>query len=96
MRGYDTGSNFISAVNSNSIVLKEEDGWELFYSPLFRPWESYIPLAPGLHDLEEKLDWARSNPGRCKEMSATAQAACKYLGMPLWRSLLLRTIVESI
>lgn len=96
MRGYDTGSNFISAASSNSVVLKEEDGWELFYSPLFRPWESYIPLATGAHDLEEKLDWARSNPHRCKEISAMARAACRYLSLPAWRSLLLRTIAESI
>lgn len=96
MRGYDTGSNFVSAANSNSVVLKEEDGWELFYSPLFRPWESYIPLAPGLHDLEEKLEWARENPARCMEISAAARAACSYLAFPEWRKLLLRTIAESV
>ncbi|WP_195759968.1 glycosyl transferase family 90 [Paracoccus sp. S-4012] len=96
MRGYDTGSNFISAANSNSVVLKEEDGWELFYSPLFRPWESYIPLAPGLHDLEERLEWARSNPARCKEISAAARDACRYLASPKWRRLLLRAVAGSI
>lgn len=96
MRGYDTGSNFVSAANSNSVVLKEEDGWELFYSPLFRPWESYIPLAAGLHDLEEKLDWARRNPARCQEISSTAQAACNYLSLPDYRGLLLRTIAKGL
>ena len=76
LSGNDTGSNFLMAANSNSVVLKEEDGWELFYTNEFRPWEHYIPLSPGALDTEEKLAWAKDNPKACKEMSAAARAVC--------------------
>lgn len=38
LRGFDTASNFLMAASSNSVALKEEDGWEVFYSCLFKPW----------------------------------------------------------
>ncbi|KGJ03511.1 Glycosyl transferase family 90 [Paracoccus halophilus] len=79
LRGNDTGSNFLLGANSNSVVLKEEDGWELFYSFLFRPWQHYIPLAPGAGDILDKLDWARRNPEKCQAMSQDARRQCLKL-----------------
>lgn len=76
LSGNDTGSNFLMAANSNAVVLKEKDSWELFYTAEFRPWEHYIPLERGAVDAEEKLAWARDNPKACKEMSRAAQAVC--------------------
>lgn len=79
VRGNDTGSNFLPALNSNSVVLKEEEDWVLFYSGLFHPWEQYIPLAPGLSDLEEKADWAMRHERECIEISRRARDACRHL-----------------
>lgn len=79
LRGYDTGSNFISAANSMSVVLKEEDGWDLFYSCLFKPWEHYIPLEAGAVDVEEKLAWAREHYDHCLRMSENSRRACLLL-----------------
>ena len=95
MRGNDTGSNFIPALDSNSVVLREEDGWELFYSAAIRPWEHYIPLAPLLTDLDEKLDWARANPAECKAIAARARALCGLLGDARLRELHLRAVYEQ-
>ncbi|WP_296642571.1 glycosyl transferase family 90 [Roseinatronobacter sp.] len=92
VRGNDTGSNFIPALDSNSVVLREEDGWELFYSAVIRPWEHYIPLAPLLTDLDEKLDWARANPAECKAIAARARALCALLGDARLRDLHLRAV----
>lgn len=92
MRGNDTGSNFIPALDSNSVVLREEDGWELFYSAAIRPWEHYIPLAPLLTDLDDKLDWARANPAECKAIAARARALCAALGDARLRDLHLRAV----
>jgi len=94
MRGNDTGSNFIPALDSNSVVLREEDGWELFYSAAIRPWEHYIPLAPLLSDLDEKLDWARANPAECKAIAARARALCGFLGDARLRDLHLRAVYD--
>ncbi|SUZ31014.1 hypothetical protein ROE7235_00745 [Roseibaca ekhonensis] len=94
IRGNDTGSNFIPALDSNSVVLREEDGWELFYSNAIRPWEHYIPLAPFLTDLDEKLDWARANPAECKAIVARAKEVCTLLGDARLRDLHLRAVYE--
>lgn len=96
MRGYDTGSNFISALNSTSVVLKEEDGWQSFYTPLFKPWEHYIPVKAGLVDLEEQLEWARANTDRCKEISAAARDRCRLLGNLGSRRRLLNGIMQGL
>jgi hypothetical protein len=95
VRGNDTGSNFIPALDSNSVVLREEDGWELFYSKVIRPWEHYIPLAPLLADLDEKLDWARANPAECKAIAGRARAVCALLGDARLRDLHLRGVYDG-
>ncbi len=95
LSGHDTGSNFFTAANSNSVVLKEEDGWELFYTGAFRPWQHYVPLEPGAGDVEEKLDWARNNPARCAEMIAASQAMCARFASPKYRREILNLILDS-
>lgn len=73
LAGHDTGSNFIPMINSQSVLLKEEDGWEVYYSGRFKPWRHYIPLERNCGDLADKLDWARHHPKECKEMSLLAR-----------------------
>jgi hypothetical protein len=96
LSGTDTGSNFLMAANSNSITLKEEDGWALFYTGEFRPWQHYIPLARGATDLEEKLDWAKANPQACKDMSKAAQAVCARFAKLENRDLYLSLVLEGL
>lgn len=71
--------DFLPLVNSNSVVLLEEDGWETFARGVFQPWQHYIPLRPGAGDLPERLAWARANPDACQKMSARARALCVLL-----------------
>lgn len=96
LQGYDHGSNFIGAINSNSVLLKEEDGWEVYYSGRFRPWVHYIPVSLYCVDLEEKLAWARANPDRCKEMSAAARAEVARLANPAARRQILTRILDGL
>jgi hypothetical protein len=96
LSGTDTGSNFLMAANSNSITLKEEDGWELFYTAEFKPWQHYIPLALGATDLDEKLEWAKSHPKYCQEMSKAAQAVCAQFAAPQNRDLYLSLVLEGL
>lgn len=79
LRGYDTASNFIMVAASNSIALKEEDDWEVFYSCLFEPWVHYIPLKPGATDVNEKITWARNNPEKVTKMIESANDVCNML-----------------
>lgn len=95
LSGRDGASNFLPAAQSRGVVLKEEDGWELFYSGAFRPWEHFIPLAPGAVDLEERLDWARANPLRCQQISAAARDVCARLANRETRRAWLRMVAEA-
>ncbi|MBL4807340.1 MAG: hypothetical protein JKY31_08630 [Rhodobacteraceae bacterium] len=96
LTGNDTGSNFLMAANSNSVVLKEEDGWELFYSGEFRAWEHYIPLASGALDLEEKLAWARENQAACIDMTRAAQDVCRQFASAEYRREYLSEILANL
>lgn len=96
LSGHDTGSNFFTAANSNAVVLKEEDGWELFYTSAFRPWEHYIPLEPGAGDVAEKLAWARANPERCTEIVGASQAICAKFASPKYRREILNLVLDTL
>ncbi|RNF34640.1 glycosyl transferase family 90 [Paracoccus methylarcula] len=87
--------DFLVAANSQSVVLKEEDGWKLFHSSLFRPWEHYVPLQWAAADLEEKLDWARSNPDACQAMSDAARKLCEALADPAGRRMHLERVLSD-
>jgi len=74
--------DLLPLLNSNSVVLLEEDGWETFARAIFQPWQHYIPLRAGGGDLPERLAWARANPDACRQMSARARALCALLADP--------------
>jgi len=96
LSGTDTGSNFLMAANSYSVVFKEEDGWHLFYTFAFQPWQHYIPLLPGAPDITEKLEWARANPKACQRMSKAARNVCAKLATSSNRQHALRAVLEGI
>lgn len=96
LTGYDHGSNFIGAIDSQSVLLKEEDGWEVFYSGRFRPWVHYIPVARYCDDLEDKLAWARANPDACQAMSQAARAELRRLSDAAMRAEILHLILDGV
>jgi Glycosyl transferase family 90 len=96
LSGHDTGSNFFDIACSNSVMLKEEDGWELFYSASFHPWEHYIPLERGAGNVEEMLDWARANPAACREMVSRRQSVVRRFASKELRHLFLNGILDKI
>lgn len=96
MTGYDHGSNFVGAIDGQSVLLKEEDGWEVFYSGRFQPWKHYIPLERHCTDIAEKLAWARANSQHCKAMAAAAQAEAAMLRKPATRRAILTRILDGL
>ncbi len=96
LSGTDTGSNFLMAANSYSVVLKEEDSWALFCTAAFQPWQHFIPLLPGAPDIAEKLDWARANPKACQRISTAARAVCAKLATPANRQYALLSVLEGL
>lgn len=96
LTGYDHGSNFITAIDGQSVLLAEEGGWEVFYSGRFRPWEHYVPLARHGADIAEKLAWAREHPGQCRAMSAAARHEAALLRKPATRRAILSGILDGL
>lgn len=96
LSGNDTGSNFLSAAASNALILKEEDGWELFYTDAFKPWVHYVPLAEGAVDIEEKLAWARAHPQESASMARAATELYDKFANPNNRAAILRGIARKI
>lgn len=96
LAGNDTGSNFLSAAASNSVILKEEDGWELFYTSEFKPWIHYIPLELGAQDVEEKLQWARTNQEACAKMATASREVFDAFANPANRAAYLREIAADL
>ncbi|SCY78308.1 glycosyl transferase family 90 [Paracoccus tibetensis] len=96
LTGYDHGSNFIPAIDSRSVLLAEEDGWEVFYSGRFRPWVHYIPVSRHLADIEEKLAWARAHPDECQRMSGRARHEAAHLRDPAARRRLMSLILDGL
>lgn len=96
LAGNDTGSNFLSAAASNSLILKEEDGWELFYTDAFKPWVHYVPLVDGATDVEEKLAWARAHPSECADMVRASTQIYDRFANANNRAAILRGIAEHL
>lgn len=96
LSGNDTGSNFLPAAASNSLILKEEDGWELFYTEAFKPWEHYVPLVPGALDLPDKLAWARANPEACEAMVEASTKLYQKFAHPENRAAYLGMIAKKL
>lgn len=96
LTGYDHGSNFIQAIDGQSVLLAEQDGWEVFYSGRFQPWKHYIPLQRYCTDIAEKLAWARENPNECKAMAAAARAEAALLRMPATRRAVMARILDGL
>lgn len=81
--------------NSNSVLLKEEDGWQNVFSDLFRPWQHYIPLEYGGGDLARQLVWARTHPEECLAMSQAARDLCAALADPDLRRAHLEQVLRA-
>lgn len=96
LAGNDTGSNFLSAASSSALILKEEDGWELYYTKAFKPWVHYVPLREGATDIEEKLAWARGHPDECAAMIQAATDLYDQFANPDNRAAILHGIAEQL
>ncbi|WP_410216860.1 glycosyl transferase family 90 [Paracoccus sp. (in: a-proteobacteria)] len=96
LTGYDHGSNFMTALDSRSVLLAEQDGWQVFYSNRFKPWQHFIPIARHAVDIEEKLAWARAHPAECKAMSQAARQEAAFLRDPAARRDVMRLILDGL
>lgn len=79
IQGTDVGSSFGWQVSTNSVLLKEAYGWEVFFDCHFKPWIHYVPLSGDFSDVPEKIAWCEQNTGACRDMIPKRHAAVRLL-----------------
>ena len=68
-------SNFLVRLHLGCCVFKIESqfGYRQWYYDRIKPWEHFVPVRADMGDLEEKIDWARSNQEKAREIARNGQ-----------------------
>lgn len=62
-------------LSMNSVILKVNSDYKMWYSDLLEPMVHYIPIKKDCSDLVKKIEWCRKNDDKCKKI---AQNAVKF------------------
>lgn len=76
-------SNFPQRLKLGCCVLKVESqfGFRQWYYDKIRPWEHYVPIKADLSDLQDQIDWVRSNDLKAAEIASNGQRFATGLTM---------------
>ena len=68
-------SNLFTRLLMGCCVIKvaSAQGYRQWYYDELTAWEHFVPVAPDMSDLLEKVDWCRSNNLECREIAARGQ-----------------------
>ncbi|MEO0544738.1 MAG: glycosyl transferase family 90 [Pseudomonadota bacterium] len=69
-------SNMVTRMHLGCCVLKVESqfGFRQWHYDRIKPWEHFVPVKADMSDLEEKLDWVRSNDEDAERIAKNGQA----------------------
>ena len=62
-------------LSMNSVILKVNSDYKMWYSDLLEPMVHYIPIKKDCSDLVKKIEWCKKNDDKCKKI---AQNAVKF------------------
>jgi hypothetical protein len=93
----NTWSNFLARLHLGCCVLKVESplGYRQWYYDRLSPWEHFVPVKSDLSDLIEKIDWARSNDVRAKEIATAGQAFARTMTLESETAVAVQAIVDA-
>lgn len=60
--------------HAGRVIFKQSMPWEVYWYPLFKPWEHYIPVAADCSDLMDRILWAAWHDEECQEMARRSRA----------------------
>jgi hypothetical protein len=74
-------SNLFQRLLTGSAVLKVESsrGLNQWYYDELKPWVNYVPIAPDMSDLIDKIEWLRKNDGFAKAVGNAGRALAMSL-----------------
>ena len=59
-------------LSMNSVILKVDSKYKMWYSDLLKPYQEYIPIKSDCSDLIEKIMWCKNNDSECKKIANNA------------------------
>lgn len=76
-------SNFPQRLKLGCCVLKVDSqfGFTQWYYHQIRPWEHYVPIKADMSDLQQQIDWVRSNDAQAAKIAANGQRFAAGLTM---------------
>jgi len=79
----NTWSNLILRMHFGCCVLKvaSADGYRQWWYEDLSPWEHFVPVAADLSDLEERIDWLRTNDAEAQAIARRGQALVRRMTM---------------
>lgn len=68
-------------LSSGSVILLAESQWQMWYYPLLKAYEHYVPVKEDLSNLLSQIEWCKSHDVKCHQIARNARAFYnKYLG----------------
>jgi len=61
----------------NSLVIKVNSKYKLWFEHLLKPYEHYVPVKHDLSDLANSVKWCKQNDKKCKDIMLNANNFCK-------------------
>jgi len=78
--GNAASSRLASELHVGSTIFKQDSFSNEYFYPLLRPYVHYVPVAASLHDVPEKLAWAKAHPQQAEAIAnAGKQFAREHL-----------------
>ena len=71
--GHVTAYRLSLEMGMNSVILKVDSKWKIWYSHLLKPYEHYIPIKSDMSDIVEKIEWCIKNDSTCKQIAKNAR-----------------------
>ncbi len=63
-----------------SVLLLADSQYRMWFRPLLKPYEHYVPVKEDLSDLVKQIEWCRKNDEKCREIAINAKTFYyKYL-----------------
>ena len=68
-------------LNSGSVILKVDSGWNQWFFDKYKAWEHYVPVKDDMSDLQAQFAWCQTHQAECEQMVRR----CKQLFQEVYR-----------
>lgn len=77
VEGHSASNRYSFMMRTGSLILKVEsicDAKDIWFFPLLEDYVHHVPIKSDLSDLEEKIEWCKTNDDKCKQIANNALA----------------------